>query len=409
MLRYILILNLIVSIPLFCSEETSLQSTLQKAILNDSNIEVENAIKMGARISFEKSSQSPLLRAVLLKKFNATTTLLKAGCNPNITYRDEKVIHYLIKQGALKIANDFINAKADFSGIIEEEQDAFTYVSSHFSPSIKGQQTQPHFDLMHSMIKHDYGLKGNFKNKNLLNNAWYLAIKNGDVNNIGFFLSWNKKVKDNPYELSVTGNCNKIFIHQDKTTWTPLLIAIKHYAEHEQKTPYIGSESSLLTLMHYGNPDPNKKAKPLIDKPEQNALSFFLLLHESIDTRPETIIKALLDSGACLTEGFDVFISSGGSPNHIIKSGKKLGQNFLVSLLWIAINHNDVEAVKFLISKNVDINLNINPFPIPPQRDYNKEKDPSGSIRGLHTPLHFALHKEDTSIAELLIEHGAKI
>ncbi len=388
-----------------CNETITPQSRLQNAILNDSALDVKNAIEAGAKINFEQSSQAPLLKAVLLKKSKAANALLEAGANPNIFYAGEKLVFYIIKQGDLRVAEAFIKSKADFTGIIDGEQDAFTYVSTHFDTPISGKANRPDCDLLYAMINQGYDLKKNIENRSLSNNAWYLAIKNGDVNRIGFFLNWGGQVKKNLYELPVIADVNQVFTYKDESTWTPLLVAVKYYGEHEQKS-HVGHGSALLTLVHYGNPDLNKKGKPLLDKPEQNAISFFLVLYNSINTRPEIIFEALLAHGADLTEGFKAYIRSGGNPNAIIKNGNLMSQKFTVSLLWLAINYKDIEAVKFLLSANADVNLAIEPLQILPHKN---SRDAENKLRGPHTPLYFAMQQDDTAIADLLIECGGRI
>jgi len=240
-------------------------------------------------------------------------------------------------------------------------------------------------------------------NANLSNNAWYLAIKNNDINHIGFFLSWGGKLKDNPYELPATADSNKNFIYQDGSIWTPLLVAVKYCGEIEQKLYGGYGSSAFWTLINYGNPDLNKKGKPLLDKPEQNPISYFLLLYESLTTSPQTLFEMLLKHGANLTEGYKAYIASGGSPNHIIKHGGHK-KDSSTSLLWLAIHFNDMEAVKFLINNGVDVNLSIEPYGAG-----SSQKDYWSHMRGSHTPLYFAMQQEDTSIADLLIEHGARV
>lgn len=163
------------------------QMILHEAILNDSIVGVRNAVDAGALVNFNEQSKSPLLKAVLLRKWKAVDALLNVGAEPNISYLGEKIVHYLIRNRNVKIAQSFIEAGADFSEKINETQDAFTYVS-RFNMSVPGTRIRPDFDLLYAMVQHGYHLKKNFENKDLNNNAWYLSILEGGSNHIGFFL-----------------------------------------------------------------------------------------------------------------------------------------------------------------------------------------------------------------------------
>ncbi len=253
------------------------------------------------------------------------------------------------------------------------------------------------------MIKHGYDTKANFENEKFSNNAWYLAIKDNKINHIGTFLNWGGQIKNNPYVLPHPANINGIFILSDGSRWTPVLLGIKYFGEHSKHPSY--PHTSFLTLVKYGNPDLNIKEKSLLNKSPQNAISLLLHLYDATRGRPEEIFKFLIEHKANLTEGFKTYIESGGDPNKIIVSDMS-DQKFIVSLLWLAIHVNDINTVKYLLSKNVEVNQEIDPYPIPPGGI--RAKDSAGHLRGPHKPLYFALQQDDTAIADLLIEHGAE-
>ena len=383
-----------------------IQTSLQQAILSNSPNEVDNAIKAGAKINFDDSLKSPLLKAILLEKFEAAKALLDAGTNPNITYLGQKLVHNLIRKGELEIATSFVNHNADFSGMIEGEQDAFTFASK-FDRPITGSKKRPDFDLLFAMIQHGYNLQKNFGNKNLTNNAWYQALINGRNNHIGFFLNWGNNMQNNPYVLPTIANPNQVFTYSNGTQWTPLLILIKDLKNHTDQSGH-WTTASLNTLIRSGRPDVNKKVKACKNKPEQNAISFFLLYYETLGTRPELIFDPIMKSGGNLTEGFQAFIDGGGNPDKLFKSSMP-SQKFSISPLWLSLHYNDARAAKLLIEHDADINLKIDPFPIPNTRSYKKANDPQGHLRGPHTLLYFSLQQPESTIADLLMQHGAKI
>ncbi len=242
------------------------------------------------------------------------------------------------------------------------------------------------------MINNGYDLKRNFENHDLINNAWYLAIKNGQVNQIGFFLNWGGQMKNNPYELPIIADVNQIFLYKNKSTWTPVLIAIEFYKEHRQK-PHVGHGASLGTLIHYGRTNLNQKAKPILNKKDQTPISFTLIKSQS-DYVIRGILEILVNNTADLREGFQIYIQSGGNVDHII--GNR--QSTYLTLLGWAVYFKKLDAVRFLVSAGAKINE-----PIKWGYFIGKEG------KYAHKVLELALQYEDTSIAEYLMEHGAEL
>jgi ankyrin repeat protein len=368
----------------------SAQERLQKGILSDSAQEIENAIKEGAIINFELTSKSPLLKAVLLKKENAIEALLKAGANPNIMHQGKKLVHYAIKQDALKIATLLVNSRADFSGIVDSGQDAFVYVLTHYDlPTVSGKcdgdWLYVNFDLLYALIKHGYDLRASFSNTDLERNSWYLINKLQKNYFIAFFLNQAKC-----YPLSHSANTNQIFVLPDGSTWTPLLITIAEALKKGSMTTGL-----LYSLLNSGA-NPNLKAKP-DGKKEQSPLSYALSNEDKGD-----VINLLLDNKADIVEGFDMFIKNGGSPDYTIKTR----WSATWTLLGIAIDKKNLKAVQLLITAGADLNK---PFELYPAFRYQKADDPYYNLRGFHPPIFFAIQEYDTAIAELLLQYGAHL
>ena len=190
-----------------------------------------SAIGGGEQANVKNQNRLPLLKAILMRKNNDVKTLLERGANPNIIYMDKHIIHWVIKNGELEIALYLINAGADFSGIIEGEQDIFTYISTHFNTYIPGATFQLHDELLNALVVHGYNIKANFQSTNLLNNAWYLAITNNQSNRVGCFLGWANSNIANACPCLKVANPNQIFIRPDGSSWSALIEAIECYGQ----------------------------------------------------------------------------------------------------------------------------------------------------------------------------------
>lgn len=361
------------------------QGMLNAAILNDSEEEIRYAIESGAQINFKKSSQTPLLRAILLQKERAIKVLLGAGANPDLIYLDKPIVHWCIKNGKLELAMLLIGADADFSGIVEYEQDAFSYVSTWYKDFVLANGEHIGLHLLCTMIKHGYDIKANFSNKKLSNNAWYLAIRDSMRYNVFFFIGWSKTVPFLNQIFSLPGNSAYAPL-----TYTPLLLSIKSFKECQTSS----AEEILHMIIMHDDVDVNKKSKPDGIR-WQSPLSYIFELKQAADSyQVEYPISLLIKKGADLTEAIKLFITNGGSPDHII-SGASSGT---WPLLGLAILYNSIEAVKFLISAGASVNQYI-----------DESVCTSPCLRGSHTLLFFALQQNNDEIVEILIDNGATI
>lgn len=342
-----------------------------------------------ARASDDKD-KIPLIKAVLLKEYGHAQALLAQGANPNINHLDKPLIHYSIKAGDLDIALLLVNAGADFSGKVDGDQDAFTYVATHCNTPVTGKNTRPDFDLLHAMLERGYNLQQNINNKNLHNNAWYMAIKNNHTNLIGQFLGWGGRSVTNPYPLLKCAVTDTVFTFQDGTSLTPLLLSIKLLPEHAEQLGH----GTLGSLLEYGSFNTNKKTLSS-GKKQNSPLSYALEINpDSYHIPLGSTINRLINSGANLSEAIELFLKNGGSANHLVVD-QRFGR---WTLLGLAVFYNSVDAVRILLKENANINL---------RTDSSAYITPN--IKGSHTPLYFAFKIGNTEIAELLLKNGATV
>lgn len=304
--------------------------------------------------TFYKDNRSPLLWAVLQGKNSEVEALLKSGMNPNILYNGEPLVHYTIKKGNLEIATSLVNAGADFSGKISDNYDAFTYVSIHFNDRITNQGKLYRYldlDLLNAFISKGYDLRANFESSNLQINCWYLALKNNQNNKIAFFLNQYKE-----YLLPYSANPNQIFSLDDRTTITPLLILLDNYLKHfssvdsRKKLLSQGSSMPQIGVLLKAGADINQSASPESGKNFYNPLSYALAKKDD-----GYVINSLLENGADLTQAIRLFVANGFSPNYEILC-RWFQTGFTVSLFGLAVEKNDVNAVKELLDVGADIN-----------------------------------------------------
>ena len=94
------------------------QEMLQKAILNNSAIEVRNAVQAGADINNGKDGKSPLIWALLLQRQEAFAELIRLGSNVHVTYEGVSLVLHALKLDDLKSALLLLNNGANCSGSI---------------------------------------------------------------------------------------------------------------------------------------------------------------------------------------------------------------------------------------------------------------------------------------------------
>ncbi len=346
-------------------EASDPQVLLQLAIKKDSPKDIGTAVTLGARLNFDISGKSPLLYAVLLNKKAAVEALLKEGANPNIIYRGKPLIQYLLQEKKLDLALLFINHKADFSGVVADGKDAFTYVVSvsakptNNAVATKNKQggvdKATYKDVLIAMVKRGYSVDGNFLNPDLGNNAWYLALMAADTEMINFFTNDGKTVEQSPSLLRARANVNQLMTDKNKATYTPLMIALMHFEKeiiplamksaYHRKNGYILNFIKLLVEL---GADVNQKAKP-DGIYEWSPLAY--LLSMKYPDAPRTIstcIDFLIDSKANLSEAITILVQNKLPPTMLV--------NGLWSLLSIAITKKDMPAVELLLRYAADVN-----------------------------------------------------
>lgn len=393
---------LIVFLPLIAQSNSKPQEALHAAVLKGSSVEILGAIAEGANVDMGIGSQPPLLLAVLLGKSSSVLSLLNNGAKANVTHQGKSLAFHAIKNSDLVSALHLIEKGADFSGEIDG-LDAFTYVSSKFNSFRQGAQKQAFFDLMNAMVKNGYNLQDNFNNKDLKNNALYLALKNNQTYHVCLFFGFDNQLKNNPYRDLSGANPDQIFALPDGSTWTPLLMTMKHIMDDKKQLSYTG----IHTLLTYNKPDLNKQAKPdgkISHTPLSYCLSHYPYDH---DLPLGFILDQLLEKGANLAEAIDIFIKNGGSTHCMFETQWRGSWN----LLGMAIYYNKPDAVKRLLEAGVDINALIDPFPLPSgsrvSELYKASDDPYSRMRGPHIPLFYAIQLGAGEIIEMLLKHGS--
>ena len=380
-------------------QELIWHATLKKAVASDSAVDVYKALQTCPTRDFKKAAQPHLLHAAINRRRNTLSALLVAGVSPNMMYSGQKLIHYVIQQGDLETAKILVNAKADFSGNVAGNQDAFTYTSTHFNKPVPNKDTQIYLDLMYAMIKQGYDLKANFSNKDISNNAWYWAIRNADEVTVRFFRGRNSS-----YSLPVVADPNQVFVCQDGSTWTPVFMAIQHLhlPSHDNRGLRISSFNSLLGLIGTcGEINLNQRAKP--NGKEQTPISYLLETYPKLEVGIGRIVETLMRYGqTAAADGIELFIKNGGDPNALFSDdgdnpgcqpriGRQVRRRVYFTLLGLAIMYNDIKAVKILISAKADLN----------QLTDNYLYHVNGITP--YGPLALA----SGSIADLLVEHGS--
>jgi hypothetical protein len=387
-------LLLFINLTWFATSSAIDYSRLNSAILNDSAQEIKAALEGDGQANIDNRNHLPLLKAILLRKSNAVKILLDCGANPNITYMDMPVIHWAIKNRELEIALHLINARVDFSGIIDKEQDIFTYISTHFDDCIPGKTIQ--LDLLNALVVHEYNIEANFQNKNLLNNAWYIAIANNQSKLIGYFLGYEKNDLTNPYVNLKVANPNQIFALPDGSSWTALMKAVERYGQNGNIP---GGAIFIINKLLEAGVNINQQIQ-INDNIFHSPLSLALTKNDS------DLIRTLIEKGANVSEAIMLFIRNGGDKNCILKTS---GEGYW-TLLGLAIYYQDIDGIKFLIKEKIDINQVIDPYPILTDRGniqhFKRNRDFFSTLRGPHTPLFYALH-ENKNVADYLIENGA--
>jgi len=312
--------------------------------------------------------------------------MLKKGMESN------SEVHWLIKSDDLTTAIQLINAGSIFSGAIEGAQDAFTYVSTRYNKMTEGSSKAIHFNLLYTMVKRGYDIRANFRNENLVNNAWYQAIINNQSTHIGYFLGWGGTFKDNPYPMLAVADPNQVFILPDGSSWSPLFKAIESYDKDRIDIPG-GSMSTIVYLLKSGA-DVNAKCE-IYKHRIYSPLSYAFMKNDP------SLINQLVNNGANITEAIQLFIKNGGNKESFLKT---MWQGNW-SLLGLALYYKDQQAVQFLLKEKVDINQLINPYPAHQQA---RNGDTLASLRGPHTALFYASKQNDKDTILLLLDNGAR-
>jgi ankyrin repeat protein len=341
-------------------------------------------------IKYDRDGKSPLLWAVLQEDEDAALRLLESGAYPNIIYNDQKLVHYAIKRKLFRIVTAMLKHGVDFSGVVENNKDIFTYVSSleiipkqPATVSRRGRQrsnipikqtpmvdNKVVFDLLFELINCGYDLQRNLCDNNLENNAWCYAIQNHQSNHILFFLG-----KYPGYKLDAPANPSQPLPCQssDRTSLRPLLLAINCYENVPQMMPggplnIIANLSNAVTINELCN-TPRGPITPL---------SAALLKYDDYN-----LITYLISEGGNLALALQYYLRDGGRVDKLFGG---------YSILEISINCSDIRAVEYLIKAGANINL------------FRKD------IHGQYImPLKIAFQKNNADIIALLIKNGAKM
>lgn len=102
------------------------QDMLHKAIIQDSVEGVMQSIQAGADVNLDKDNKSPLVWAVLLKRFMVIEALLKYGANVNVVYLGLPLIQHVYNKGVfnksdMKLAFSLLLNGATVSSVMQNE------------------------------------------------------------------------------------------------------------------------------------------------------------------------------------------------------------------------------------------------------------------------------------------------
>ncbi len=352
------------------------QEILRQAIQKDSRDDVQRAVAAGAVINYDNPLRSPLLHAFLDNKIQAAIGLLEAGANPNLMYQGKKLVHYFLLNSDAKKASILIQFGADYSGIVEGDQDVFNFIINNYSKN-------PYLgSIADQLIKKGHDLKPFYTTKDLSKNLYYQSLTN-DLE------QYPQKTTPPYYFFTSHGaSINQIFTLSDGTTWTPLLIVIDKHADSKlaPKAP-----SVLHQLLNAGA-DINQEASPIPQKGPQNALSFALI--KQIDPSG-SLAHQLFMYKPNFARSVVLFLNSGGNPN----STMTIQLDGSWTLLGYAVNKQDIQTVKTLLNAGANPNMGLN--------SSNDKTLPQELVGRKFRALELALKKDSSVIIELLLEYGA--
>lgn len=328
-------------------QKISPQELLHQAIVNDSVADIDKAIQLGANINKGIADQSPLLMAILLGRTKAIQKLLQYDINPNISYQQKHVIWSLIRSWNMSLALSLFNKGAT---ITDAEKTEFINYIMFNSPHTLNT------DAILVLKKCGYDIKTNFNSTDLEKNKWYkLLVKQGTGTKNGKIIGHRglPSLEIVQLFLKYGANQNQLFVTQDGTTWTPILLLLENYFFAPDKTEYMSLITKLLEALLAAGANIDQTAETTKGHKE-SPLSYALKYDES-----GFIIDFLVKQKASVDAAIILFLANGGSPSKKLLSPLKHGA---FDLLWWAVENNNPKAVQLLLNaglKHTTSSLNL--------------------------------------------------
>jgi ankyrin repeat protein len=188
-----------VQVELICSP----QELLFKSIINNLPEKTQEAVKAGASVNFEKDGKSPLLLAVLLKRYDIVKILLTAGAK-----LDDLCIQQVIKMQDIKLLSLLVrysNSKFDVK-----------YIIGLLSQAIIHRHQKEAIELIKELINYECDI----------NELWDPVIR------LGYY---NPSDGEEMVNLLIHhgANPNHVNIRDHGITETPLLMAAAYYGNKQ--------------------------------------------------------------------------------------------------------------------------------------------------------------------------------
>lgn len=315
------------------------QELLNQAIVNNSSQDIKEAIKLGANVNVGIGNQPPLLLAIIMDKWNSAEELLIQGANPNIQYLNKPLLLYILRRNNYKFAQALL--KKDLKLNDAEKNEIIDYIMFQSAYRID----QLAIDILKTI---GYNIKDNFDNSDISKNKWYqLLVRQFMGTSAGqpFGHAGLPSLDLVSLFLKNGANANKIFHKQDGTAWTPLLLVINNYIGLESKQCNPDIIGQIIKALLEAGANINMSSPCLSDKKEASPLSYLLTYDSS-----NCVIDILVKSGANIASAIQLFLQNGGDANKSFRFWEKSGS---WTLLWLAIENNNPEAVRLLVKAGV--------------------------------------------------------
>jgi ankyrin repeat protein len=203
----------------------NIQLDLLRAILKDDAAMIKKTVQAGANVNQEIGKRKPLVISASNHKIVAFETLLELGADYNITYNDQKLVHWCIMgcpgycssctTGTCGISNCGTSFCTGCSG-------------KTVSPAVllirRGANLSGWSDANNDIMHYAVGSKD-------IELAAELVKRGYDINKIGAYTVWNLVGRSNILEWFLKNgfNSNQLYeglISDGGKTWTPLIAAI---------------------------------------------------------------------------------------------------------------------------------------------------------------------------------------